>query len=209
MIAKHIHRSQKSSYSILANYIAAAKDKGEKLHKLWIEGCNAGETPDKLNLAIKEVIATQAQNTRTKLEKTYHLLISFQDGEKPTDQQLIDIEKAYAKALGFEDHQRICATHQNTNHYHIHVAYNKIHPQKLTMLEPHRDYFKLEKTSRALEKKYGLKIDNGRQDKLSHDRKNVKANDYESHTWQQSFQSYVIGEKDNIAKDLQASKNWQ
>ncbi len=209
MIAKHIHRSQKSSFSLLANYIAAAKDKGEKLHKLWIETCNAGQSPDNLDLAIKEIIATQAQNTRTKLDKTYHLLISFQDGEKPSDQQLIDIEKAYAKALGFEDHQRICATHQNTDHYHIHVAYNKIHPQKLTMLEPHRDYFKLEKTSRALEKKYGLKIDNGRQDKLSHDRKNVKANDYESHTWQQSFQSYVIGEKEHMIKDLQASKNWQ
>ena len=42
MIAKMIQRTSKSRYGRLAEYIAAAQEKGEKLHSLWMEKCNAG-----------------------------------------------------------------------------------------------------------------------------------------------------------------------
>lgn len=39
-----------------------------------------------------------------------------------------DIEVRRRGALGFAEHQRISAVHQNTENWHLHVAINKVHP---------------------------------------------------------------------------------
>ena len=82
MISKHIPRTTKSSFRRLAKYIAGAEDEGEKLSDFWIVNSNAGETIDDLDLAIIDIENTQSQNTRCRVDKTYHLLVSFKD-EKP------------------------------------------------------------------------------------------------------------------------------
>ena len=135
-----------------AEYVVDLKGGGEKV--LWsrISNCEA-ELPV---LAIAEIEATQAQNTRSKADKTYHLVISFPEEETPTREQLEDIEDILCQTLGFEEHQRISAVHQDTENMHLHVAINKVHPQTLKVLEPYRDYYIRDKTCRMLEQKHGL-----------------------------------------------------
>ncbi|MFU2207927.1 relaxase/mobilization nuclease domain-containing protein [Solidesulfovibrio sp. C21] len=65
-------------------------------------------------------------------------------------------------ALGFEEHQRHCGVHKNTANLHMHVAYNIIHPERLTRHEPFRDYHTRDRVCRELEKRFSLMIDNGR-----------------------------------------------
>lgn len=127
-----------------------------KLASHRITGCEAAIP----GLAIAEMKATQAQNTRVKGDKTYHLIISFPEGEHPTQTQLDDIEDSFCEALGFGEHQRISAVHQDTAYRHIHVAINKIHPTKLTCHEPYRDYKTLANVCETLEVKHGLRRDN-------------------------------------------------
>ncbi len=155
-----------------------------------------------------EIEATQNLNTRAKGDKTYHLVVSFRD-EKPSPEALKDIEEQYAKALGFEDHQRVVATHQNTDNFHMHVAYNKIHPDTLKILTPGRDFFKLENVSREMEKKYGLAVDLGPADKKSVEKISSKARDYEAVTWEQSFENYVKENKTTLTHTLSHASNWQ
>src|SRR3546814_6539433 len=44
-------------------------------------------------------------------------MVSFRD-ERPSPEALRDIEREFAQALGFGDHQRIAGTHINTENFH-------------------------------------------------------------------------------------------
>ncbi|MEP3246713.1 MAG: TraI/MobA(P) family conjugative relaxase [Sneathiella sp.] len=208
MIAKRVARKSLSSYAKLANYIAAANDPGEKLDALWIRKCGANENIQDLDLAILDIEHVQSLNTRSKADKSYHLIVSFRD-EKPSPEALRDIEAELAKALGFEEHQRIIATHQNTDNFHMHIAYNKIHPGNLKIHHPKQDFRKLEKCCRAMEKKYGLKVDLGKEDKVQEQSLSPKARDYEAITWEQSFEGYVKEQKPALMELRKVAKEWQ
>ncbi|MBF4377214.1 relaxase/mobilization nuclease domain-containing protein, partial [Vibrio anguillarum] len=91
-----------------------------------LTNCHADSVRD----AISEVLATQQSNTRAKNDKTYHLIISFRSGEQLEQGVLSEIEKRVCDSLGFSDHQRISAVHNDTDNLHMHVAINKIHPTR-------------------------------------------------------------------------------
>jgi hypothetical protein len=177
------------NYARLANYIADASHKGEKCMTVWSAGCMAG---DDFQLGISEVLATQACNERTKKEKTYHLIVSLrpEDQDKLTEQDFKDIEQHFAEVLGFEEHQRHCGVHTNTNNLHMHVAYNMIHPKKRTRHEPYRDYWKRDELCRELEQKYKLELDPGRKQR-------------------REFYQYVSGRNKELVPAVGNAKSWE
>lgn len=211
MISKRIACKPKNdNYGRLANYIADADHAGEKSLIAWCEGCWAG---DDYELAIQEVKDTQALNTRTSKEKTYHLMISFrpEDEAKLTPEIFREIEKEFAEALGFSEHQRHCGVHQNTANSHMHVAYNMIHPEKLTRHEPYRDYWKRDKACREIERKYGLTVDQGREKERTPDNPALipAAATVEAQTGQESFDGYAKRHKPEIMAELEKAEGWQ
>lgn len=208
MIAHHVKRETPRSFGELAIYIADAEEPGDKLDRLWATNCKAGDGLDELDHIINEVQATQALNSRAKSDKTYHLVVSFRD-EKPGLDTLNDIEKQFAAALGFQEHQRLAATHQNTANFHMHIAYNSIHPLTHKIHHPSHDYRSLETTCRTLEAQYGLKVDMGRQDNREPVRKPSKASSMEAHTWEQSFHGYVSELRPRLDAKLASSRSWQ
>jgi len=107
-------------------------------------------------LALKEILATQAMNKRAKGDRTYHLVISFPPGERPAPSQLEDIERVLCERIGLGGHQRLSATHLDTGHLHLHVAINKIHPESFRCAEPYYDKRRLMQTCVELEAKHGL-----------------------------------------------------
>ena len=208
MISKHVHcHPEHDNYDRLANYIADANHKGEKCLASWCAGC---WSEDDYATGILEVEAVQDLNTRSTKEKTYHLLVSFrpEDEAKLTPEAFKAIEERFAAVLGYSEHQRHCGIHKNTNNIHMHIAYNMIHPERLTRHEPFRDYKKQEKLCRELEQEYGLVVDNGREqareDRLSH-----KAATIEAQTGQESFESYAKRHKAEILKTLEQAQDWQ
>jgi len=208
MIAKRVDRTTNDSFRRLAEYIAGAKDPGEKLDELWIVNSDAGNTSEALDMAIDGIEANQALNTRVKGDKSYHLVVSFRD-EKPSPEAIRDIEQEFAKALGFGEHQRVAATHKNTHNFHMHIAFSKIHPKTQRSHSPSHDFRALEKACRAMEKKYGLQIDPGRDDKKEANRKPQAAKDMEAHTWEQSFFSYVQEHKKQLMNAKDKAQSWQ
>ena len=210
MISTHIQCKPKNdNYRKLANYIADANHEGEKSLAHWCAGTWAGD--DEYQLSILEVEDTQDLNTRSGKEKTYHLMISFrpEDEAKLTLEDFCDIEIDFAKALGFEEHQRHCGIHKNTDNLHMHIAYNMIHPERLTRHEPFRDFHKRDQVCREIEIKYGLTIDNGRKQNQEPVRENSKAKIVESFSGQESLNSYAKRHKSVIITALENSKNWQ
>lgn len=209
MIAKRINTKPGNDNSRqLGLYIADASHEGEKLLFAWHEGCLS----DTYEMALVEIEATQGMNTRCQGGKTYHLMVSFrpEDEAKLTPESMRDIEAAFAQALGFGEHQRLCGVHKNTNNMHLHVAYNMIHPEKFTKLEPFRDFYKLSEACRAMETKYDLFIDNGASPSREPSSQiDQRAASMEAHSGEQSFQSYVLEHKGDILKTLEGAGNWQ
>ena len=158
MIAKHIPMQlpKKSDFASLMQYIADRQGKTERLGIINITNCAA----DTLPAVMAEVLATQQLNTRARGDKTYHLIISFRPGEKPDKNTLIAIEQSICAGLGFGEHQRVSAVHYDTDNAHIHIAINKIHPIRLTLHEPYRDYRTLGDLCEKLEIQYHLQPDN-------------------------------------------------
>lgn len=200
------------NYTRLGQYIAAAEEKGEKLHEFWIRNCDAGTNIEDLDLALLEIEAVRRHKPDI-ADKTYHLVVSFRPGEqdKLTKEDLMAIEAEYAKALGYADHQRVAGTHINTDNFHMHIAFNKVHPETLKVITPHRDFKILAKVSREMEKKYGLSIDPGMTDGKARDPNKLSpgARDYEAHTWQESFQRHVMKHREEILTGLGKAENWQ
>ncbi|KZB64303.1 hypothetical protein ABIE64_004385 [Thalassospira sp. MBR-102] len=214
MIATRIGKKSgvPDNYTRLGQYIAAAEEKGEKLHQFWIRNCDAGTNIEDLDLALLEIEAVRRQKPDI-ADKTYHLVVSFRSGEqdKLTKEDLMAIEAEYAKALGYGDHQRVAGTHINTDNFHMHIAFNKVHPETLNVITPHRDFKILAKVSREMEKKYDLAIDPGMTDgkERNPNKLSPAARNYEAHTWQESFQRHVLKHRDEILEGLGKAKNWR
>jgi hypothetical protein len=205
-LGRYVLEARNDSAAILwtrtAEYVVDLSGEGEKVLWFRMSNCEA-EIPA---MAIAEVLATQAENTRSQVDKTYHCVISFPEGEKPTRAQLEDIEDRLCEALGFGEHQRISAVHQDTDNIHLHLAINKVHPQTFNIQEPYRDYFIRDKICRELELKHGLTVDNG----IGQGQRYGKAKELEAHTGEQSLLSWIQEQvKPALMDAVQSGDSWE
>lgn len=176
--------SGKSDFARLVRYITDAQNKTERLGQVQITNCEAGSIQD----AMMEILATQHLNTRATGDKTYHLLVSFPTGEHPENSVLQDIEERLCTGLGYGAHQRISALHHDTDHLHIHIALNKIHPTRHTMHEPFLAYKRLGELCANLEEEHGLQQENHT---VKHRVSENRALDMEKHSGVESLVGWI------------------
>jgi hypothetical protein len=188
----------------LAEYVFDSAHEGEKVAYWRVTNCGA-EDP---GFAVKEIIATQERNTRSKSDKSYHLVISFPPGEQPTREQIEEIEDHLVASIGLQEHQRISAVHQNTDCWHLHVAINKVHPTTLRNVEPYYDQPRLQAACAEMEIKHDLT-------RTNHGLKpeqplNGKPAEMEAHAGRMSFHRWLIeNAKDALVRGAVESTNWQ
>lgn len=200
MIVKHVpmRTVKKSDFSDLVKYLTDDQGKEHRIGNVDITNCHSAN----LSAAISEILATQRCNTRSAQDKTYHLVISFKPGENPESRVLKEIESRICAEIGFAEHQRVSVVHSDTDHLHIHVAINKIHPKKNTIHEPYKAYKKLGKLCANLEKEYGL-------EQVNHEKRlnqsENRANDLENHAGIESLVSWI---RQNCLADLKVANSW-
>lgn len=185
-----------------AEYVIDLKGAGEKVGWYRVSNCQS----DMPAVAIAEVLATQAENQRAKSDKTYHLVVSLPHWESLTREQAADIEDAICTGLGFADHQRISAVHKDTEHFHLHIAVNKIHPTSFRCIEPYYPYYKLDTLAKELEIKHGLYQAN----RIGHGKRFANVADLEAHQQEESFLSWLhdnLG--DRLKQVLSDGQGWQ
>ena len=213
MIAKKSARRRdcQSSFKTLAAYILRGITKDEPAPHVRLTNCGF----DQAWAAIKEIEAAQALNTTSRADKTYHLIVSFRTEDNPTPEQLADCEEELCRALGYDEHQRISAVHTDTEHVHMHVAINKVHPDTLRNVTPLKDFYKLDEACRILERRHGLSQDN-RIDRSQRQEKgqgpqavSVKAREMEAHGGLVSFENWIRGEpKSALTAALETAPTW-
>jgi hypothetical protein len=157
VIVRHQRESASNrGFRHLARYI---QGRGAKPRATWFQAANLPGVSgrDDLELACALVEAVQAQNTRAGSKRTYHLVISLHPDDRPLERgELQQVVDRLVDTLGFSEHQYIAVRHSDTDHEHIHVAINKIHPETFRIHSPAWDHQKLFTGARALERELGL-----------------------------------------------------
>lgn len=162
-----------------------------------------------LETASAEMRAVAEENTRVK-DPVYHVIVSWPEGDNPTDKQIFDSGLKAIKAAGFEGHQYVMAIHRDTANPHVHIMVNRVHPDTYRAIYPTNDYINLDKAMRRLEIEYGwqhapgphvVREKDGQQvvelsddAKLLPERQPQKAKDNERRTGCESLYTYVRGE---------------
>ena len=87
----------------------------------------------------------------------YHVAINWMEGEHPTRRQAERASRHVMHSLGFGQCQALWAIHRDTDHDHVHLVINRVHPEKLTAVSvPWRHYLLLDRCMRELELEMGF-----------------------------------------------------
>ena len=187
----------------LINYITDAVSDGARVDFVRVTNLPSDELRD----AVLAMMITQDMNTRSKTDKTYNMIFSFPHGEKPSREILNDIEDNLVASIGLEEHQRISAAHDDKEHYHVHIAINKVHPKTYRNVEPFYDKNALMRTCTELEKKHGLMITN--HGELAEAQTHNRGVNFESQTNIQSLHSWInTNAKEQLIEAVATLKSW-
>lgn len=158
MIAKEVDKREgTSSFTRLVEYLTDDMGVSERVQRVQTSNlCNDAAYEIGLRAALLEVALTQERNGRVQ-DKTYHMVLSFH--EQLSAQVLDEIEDRACATLGFQDHQRVSVLHGDTEHPHLHIAINRIHPKTHLGHSPSFSKRKLNRLCVQLEREYGLQVD--------------------------------------------------
>ncbi|MBN8646406.1 MAG: relaxase/mobilization nuclease domain-containing protein [Caulobacterales bacterium] len=199
---------QPQDWPPLINYITDAVSDGARVDFVRVTNLPSEELRD----AVLAMMITQDMNTRSKTDKTYHMIFSFPHGEKPSRVILNDIEDNLVASIGLSEHQRISAAHDDKDHYHVHIAINKVHPKTYRNVEPFYDKNALMRTCVELEKKHGLMVTNHGElarSELVLAQSNNNSLDFEVHNNIESLQSWIkTSAKEQLLEAFETSKSW-
>ena len=208
MIIKKAADRQDGSASGLVDYIGRAMDYIQRVNldvdnrpTTWANNCLS----DDIELSKLEIESTQKMNHRARGDKTYHMIISFSPEDEISEDLHKEIVDNVCKDLGFEEHQRVCAIHKDTNNEHCHVVINKIHPKTFKVHTPYYDGYAMNDIAAELEQKYQLIVINH-----SNEKKTDKHQDSMHQDGVKSFKLWVIeNTKNEVEKIIKKGGSWQ
>lgn len=168
---------------------------------------------DTISDMIDEMQLVADQNKRSKKTPLHHVVLSFHDSDiegmdAEALQSFVRIRAIEAaKAIGLENHQYVAALHSNTDHPHIHIAINKIDPDRYVMNEPYYSQKRLIEHCQEVEQRHGLVSDfKDRKSKPISD----KSRRFETANGIKSLETFL---QDNVALDFKDSlpecQSWQ
>ena len=86
----------------------------------------------------------------------YHASINPKEGEQLTPKQWEKSITSLEKNLGLVGHQKAVVIHEKDGRRHMHIVWNRVHPEELTAKRMSWNYIQHEQTARELEKDFGL-----------------------------------------------------
>ncbi len=105
-------------------------------------------------IAILDATAAAARR-KTGSSPVYHVTLAWQEGEHPTAKQIDAACAQVLGALGFEGHEALWALHRDTDHDHVHLIVNRVHPDGSTAKVPRLDWLILDQAMREIERAQG------------------------------------------------------
>ena len=94
-----------------------------------------------------------------------HISLSFHRDDAPTltDDRMRELATAYMECMGIADTQYIVARHNDTEHPHLHIIYNRVKYDR-TLVADKNERRRNVKVCKQLKRRYGLTFSNGKRD---------------------------------------------
>lgn len=86
-----------------------------------------------------EMIALAQESVRSNMP-VGHWIFSWRETEQPTCGQVDELVNIFLERMGLTEHQTVYALHHNTEHFHVHIAVNRTHPDTLKVVQPHKGF---------------------------------------------------------------------
>lgn len=156
------------------------RDAGRDPDRLaWMETRNLFvDNPDRIPSMMR---ATAAQS-RTCQKPVYHMIISWRPDEAPSDLTMREVADQALADLGLGEHQAVLAAHRDTDHRHLHILVNRVHPETGKAWHTSKDWARFERSiaRQALER--GLVMVDGRHntpEQMKRDNKRARDSEYQ------------------------------
>ena len=103
-----------------------------------------------------------AQKSKRVKKPVYHYVISWRHDEQPADDLIRQVADTTCQDLGLEEYQRLYVAHRDTEHHHVHIVVNRVHPEKGTAWKNSHDYRRIECSLRRQAEAMGMDYVPGR-----------------------------------------------
>src|SRR5699024_6605161 len=130
-----------SSFRGLANYLEGEeKIEFKEAHNL------AGDRKDHYVRMMEDT----ASMSRAE-QPVYHVSLSYSPEDTPSKEMMLEDVHQVLHTLGLEDHQAVFVAHQDTDHKHLHLMINRVHPEQGRAWNTFGDHYKLRGIAKELE----------------------------------------------------------
>jgi hypothetical protein len=143
----------------LARYVEHGEAGEHRDRVLWVETRNL-PTEDPQTAA--RLMAAHARESVRTQRPVYHFVIAFHPSDPVDRASMRQVVDAVLRRLGLEEHQALIVAHKDTEHPHVHVIVNRVHPRTHLAWENSWDWPKIEKELRAQEIALGMRRVPGR-----------------------------------------------
>ena len=125
-----------------------------------------------------------------------HIALSYSavDAPKLTDEKMIQLAQEYMREMKITDTQYIIVRHQDREHPHVHIVFNRIDNNGKTISDKN-DMYRNEQVCKKLKTKHGLYFAKGKEQVKQHRLREPDKSKYEIYT--------------AVKNEIGKSKNWQ
>lgn len=88
-------------------------------------------------------------------QPVYAFSLAWHPEEAPSQAQMIEAGNAALKVLGMDGHQALFFAHHDTDHPHVHIMVNRVHPETLKAKNNFRDFKRLSEWASQYEREHG------------------------------------------------------
>ena len=111
--------------------------------------------------APREMRATASQALKVQ-KPLYHYIIAWRPDEAPSDEVMTAVANRTCRELGLDEHQAVYVAHNDTDHRHIHIVVNRVHPSTFKTWHASNDYARIEQSLAAQSRELGYEPVPGR-----------------------------------------------
>lgn len=152
--------SRGSGFGGLVRYLLHGdRDQPDPERVSWVVAENL--PTDDPEMAASVMHATADQNPRGLEKPVWHLSLSWDPGDEPSRAQMEDAAHRVLHQLGLSEHQALVVAHRDTDHPHVHIVVNRVHPENLRVWKGWQDMVRVERALRYLELENGYRATPG------------------------------------------------
>jgi hypothetical protein len=197
----------------LVRYLMTGKDGDQPERAGWTETRNLMTDDPELVARIMRVTAN-VKGAGSRVENpAYHLSLSFALEDQTTRELETLVADRVLADIGLAGHQAFIVRHVDTDHAHVHIAINRVHPETGKVWDNSHDWTRIEKSLRHQERELGLRQVPGHLHVLDGQQRPERDESLTSGQRRQAKRTGRVpfaGRVREAAKaDLQTAKGWQ